>query len=173
MLDSKLPQLKIRTAEGVVFSQTLAGPLSRMLAMALDIGCVVTAVSVLGKILIAFRLFSTDLYMASMIAIQFVVPVIYGMVCEYFWNGQTIGKRIFRLRVVDIRGLRLHFSQVGIRNLLRVVDGLPLFYAVGGISCLLSSRCQRLGDIAANTVVIRIPKLTQPDLEKIGSTKYN
>jgi hypothetical protein len=44
---------------------------------------------------------------------------------EWRWRGQTIGKRVLRLRVVDAQGLRLHFTQVVLRNLLRFVDMLP------------------------------------------------
>jgi hypothetical protein len=78
-----------------------------------------------------------------------------------------------KLRVVDASGLRLRPSQVVIRNLLRVVDGLPVFYAVGGLVALCSRRHQRLGDLAANTVVVRIPTITEPDLSKIMAGKFN
>ena len=60
-----------------------------------------------------------------------------------------------------------------IRNLLRVVDLLPAFYAVGGICCLLSPKYQRLGDIAANTVVIYTSPEKIPDLELLFSGTYN
>jgi hypothetical protein len=69
--------------------------------------------------------------------------------------------------------LKLHFSQVAIRNLLRAVDMLPGFYLVGGLACLWSRRAQRLGDIAANTIVIRSPKLGEPDLDQLLAGKYN
>ena len=92
---------------------------------------------------------------------------------EWWWRGQTIGKRLLRLRVVDAGGLRLHFHQIVIRNLLRFVDSLPAFYFVGGIACLVSRRAQRLGDLAANTVVIRIPRIAEPDLEQLLAGKFN
>jgi hypothetical protein len=59
------------------------------------------------------------------------------------------------------------------RNLLRFVDALPLMYFVGGVACWLSPMCQRLGDIAANTVVLRMPRATEPDLDQILAGKYN
>jgi hypothetical protein len=74
---------------------------------------------------------------------------------------------------VDIAGHRLQFSQVAIRNLLRAVDILPGLYLVGGIAVLLSKHGQRLGDLAANTVVIRVPKLTQPDTSQLLAGKFN
>jgi hypothetical protein len=78
-----------------------------------------------------------------------------------------------RLRVVDAQGLRLQFSQIAIRNFLRFVDCLPLFYLVGGIACVVNRRSQRLGDLAANTLVIHIPIVTQPDLDQLLTDKYN
>jgi len=59
------------------------------------------------------------------------------------------------------------------RNLLRFVDMLPAFYLVGGIATLVNRRGQRLGDLAANTVVVRNPKLREPDLEQLLAGKYN
>jgi hypothetical protein len=80
---------------------------------------------------------------------------------------------LLRLRVVDAQGLRLQFNQIVIRNLLRFVDSLPVLYLVGGVVSLLNRRFQRLGDIAANTIVIRAPKLSQPDLDQIMAGKFN
>src|SRR5205085_9331588 len=88
-------------------------------------------------------------------------------------RGQSIGKKLFRLRVVDAEGLRLQFNQIVTRNLLRFVDSLPAFYLVGGMVSLLNPACQRLGDIAANTIVIRNPRLTEPDLDQLLAGKYN
>jgi len=77
------------------------------------------------------------------------------------------------MRVMDVEGLRLQFSQVAIRNILRAVDALPGFYLLGGLACCLNSKCQRLGDIAANTIVVRFPKLAQPEFEDLLGNKYN
>jgi hypothetical protein len=102
-----------------------------------------------------------------------VVSIGYGIFFEWAWRGQTIGKRLFRLRVADVEGMRLQFNQIVVRNLLRFVDALPLFYFVGGLTCWLSSNCQRLGDIAANTIVIHTPKIAEPDLDQLLAGKYN
>ena len=56
---------------------------------------------------------------------------------------------------------------------MRFVDALPLLYLVGGIACVVSRRRQRLGDLAAGTVVIRTPKLAPPDLDQVLGSKYN
>ena len=95
------------------------------------------------------------------------------MFFEWTWRGQTIGKKLFRLRVVDVEGMRLQFNQIVVRNLLRFVDQLPVFYFVGGVTCWLNPKCQRLGDIAANTVVIRSPRIAEPDLDQLLAGKFN
>jgi hypothetical protein len=62
---------------------------------------------------------------------------------------------------------------VAIRNLLRMVDMLPMLYLVGGVSCVLSRRCQRLGDLAAGTVVIRSRPVLPPDLSLVLGDDFN
>jgi hypothetical protein len=74
---------------------------------------------------------------------------------------------------MDERGLKLRPSQVIVRNLVRLADMLPAMYLVGGACCLLNRRCQRLGDIAAGTVVVRIARIKQPDVENVLGGKYN
>jgi hypothetical protein len=69
--------------------------------------------------------------------------------------------------------LQLQFSQVVIRNLLRFVDSLPGLYLVGGLACLINRRAQRLGDFAANTIVVWIPQIDEPDLDQLLEGKYN
>jgi len=170
---SKTNLLLIRTPEGIVFSQTLAGPVTRFLAWSIDMACITAGSSLLGVALGFLQLISLDLARALSILLFFTISVGYGMITEWYWRGQTLGKRLLRLRVVDAQGLRLQFSQIVIRNLLRFIDALPLFYLVGGVVCLLSRRAQRLGDIAANTVVIRLPKVAEPDLDQIMAGKFN
>jgi hypothetical protein len=74
---------------------------------------------------------------------------------------------------MDEGGLRLQFSQILIRNLLRFVDMLPGFYLVGGLACFFSKRSQRLGDFAANTIVVRNPKIEEPNLDQLALGKFN
>jgi uncharacterized RDD family membrane protein YckC len=146
---------------------------TRFLAYAVDLACI-SALTTLLRVLLTFsELVSFDFGIALSILAFFLVQIGYGMVCEWFWRGQTVGKRLLRLRVVDAHGLRLQFSQVAIRNLLRFVDMLPAFYLVGGTAAWLSRRTQRLGDLAANTIVIRTPKMEPPDLEQILASKFN
>ena len=173
MNSGKSGTLEIQTPEGVTFSLVLAGPVSRFLAWAVDLFCIGVAVATFAELMQVLRFISPDVAAASNVLTYFVVSVGYGMACEWFWRGQTVGKRLMRLRVMDAQGLRLQPQQVIIRNLLRFVDMLPAFYLLGGIVLLLNRRTQRLGDLAANTIVVRTPEERQPDLDQLLGGKFN
>lgn len=172
-MSNRLPYKQIRTPEGIGFNLVLAGPASRMLAWCVDAACIMLATELVGIGLAIAGLLSRDLAVALHITAMFVVSVGYGMFTEWLLKGQTIGKRLLNLRVMDREGLRLRFSQVAIRNLLRVVDSLPVAYLLGGTVCLFSNHCQRLGDLAAGTIVIRHQKTRQPDLDQLTQDRYN
>ena len=147
--------LLIKTPEGVVFSQTLAGPVVRFLAWLIDFLCFAVLLIVLNITVALIKIISPDLGQALGVVFYFALSIGYGMVLEWRWRGQTPGKRLFHLRVMDMQGLRLQFSQIGIRNLLRVVDALPGFYFLGGMACCLSRKCQRL----LNILIFQLRKL--------------
>lgn len=166
--------LVIRLPEGVDFALPLAGPLSRFLALAVDFCVYMSICVVVGQVFSIFSVLSADVALAVVILAYFLVPIAYGIACEWLLRGQTLGKRLLRLRVMDATGLRLSFSQVLMRNLLRAVDSLPALYLIGGMVCLLSRRGQRLGDLAAGTVVVRLPEEKSPDLSALGlQFKFN
>jgi uncharacterized RDD family membrane protein YckC len=169
----KTSRLLIRTPEGIVFSQDLAGPVVRFFAWFIDLMCIGLLLMVLRISLNLLFMLSANLGAAVSVIVYFVVSIGYGIFLEWKWRGQTIGKRLFRLRVVDADGMRLQFDQIATRNLLRFVDMLPVAYFVGGVTCWLNRRCQRLGDIAANTVVIRVPSRSEPDLDQLLTGKFN
>ena len=127
----------------------------------------------LRTVLGLFALVSRDVSQALTVVMIFAVPILYGIAFEGYWRGQTPGKRLLRLRVMDASGLRLDLRQVIVRNLLRAVDTLPYFYFVGGVACLTSAKAQRLGDLAADTVVVRAEKPAPPDLAQVAGGKYN
>lgn len=121
----------------------------------------------------AASLLSPDWSRALGVILYFAISTGYGIVLEWRWRGQTLGKRLMGLRVIDAGGLRLQLSQIAIRNVLRAVDALPVFYLVGGISATVSRYGQRLGDLAANTVVAHESRWQEPDLDQIAPERYN
>jgi uncharacterized RDD family membrane protein YckC len=179
--ETRSHKIVIHTPEGVSFSLPLAGPFSRFLAWLLDVLCIMVAVlcimvanTIISKILSAFAVIHQDLYQAVSILLYFVLSIGYAMALEWYWHGQTLGKRVVGLRVMDTRGLRLRPGQIIIRNLLRAVDALPLCYLLGGIVCLISKHGQRLGDLAGNTIVTRTNRLPEPRIDRIlGQARYN
>jgi uncharacterized RDD family membrane protein YckC len=165
--------LHIKTPEGITFALVLAGPVARFLAWIIDFFCVLVIMIPVNMGTQAAGIISMDFAQAMAIISYFVVSIGYGILCEWYYKGQTLGKKLLDLRVMDGEGLRLQASQIIIRNLLRFVDSLPVCYLVGGIASLVSSKGQRLGDLAANTIVIREPKIPRPDLEQLLAHKYN
>jgi uncharacterized RDD family membrane protein YckC len=172
---SRGPQvaLTIRTPEGITFSQPLASPIVRFLAWFVDGLIKLGLLLLLHKALVLVQPYTPDLSTAIDIALGFLVFMLYGILLEWRLHGQTVGKRVLRLRVSDAEGLHLTVSQIVIRNVVSVVDALPLAYLVGGAACMISPRCQRLGDLAAGTVVLRIPRFAPPDLAKVLGGKFN
>jgi uncharacterized RDD family membrane protein YckC len=166
-------ELAVSTPEGVLFRLPLAGPPSRLYAMLLDTAIVLAGVNGLGYL--AYWIFAKAPGFGAMTITlaEFTIGFAYGALLEGFWNGQTIGKRLFHLRVIDESGLPLRIEQAWVRNLMRVVDALPLAYLVGGISMLSSPIMQRFGDRVAGTLVVRETPLAAPSDEAWNHQKYN
>lgn len=85
----------------------------------------------------------------------FLILWAYFVIFETLWNGETPGKRLMGLRVIKDAGYPVDFRAVVMRNFLRAIDWLPVFYALGFIVQLCSKQYKRLGDYPAGTVVVR------------------
>ena len=130
----------------------------RMGAFALDfsirIGIVYVINLVLGLLIGMSGGLGASMGMGVFLVLLFLVEWGYGSLFEGFWNGQTPGKRIFRLRVLKTGGYPIHFYDATIRNLLRAADILPILYGFGLITMIATRRQQRLGDLVAGTMVV-------------------
>jgi uncharacterized RDD family membrane protein YckC len=156
-------KLTIETPEQIALEFPLAGVGSRFLALAFDsllqAGGIV-ALIVIGLILRAVAGIAPPLRglgvwgIALLFAAGFLIYSAYFAVFEAVWSGQTPGKRLVRLRVIDASGRPMTVYSAIVRNLLRLIDQIPGFYALGILSVLVTSRQQRLGDLAAGTVVV-------------------
>ncbi|MBI2923213.1 MAG: RDD family protein [Planctomycetes bacterium] len=154
--------LVITTPEAVDFTYDLAGPSHRFLAWLVD--SAVILIFIFGLIFTSALVAPTaGLMQAVFITASFATYTGYYIVLESIWHGQTVGKRVAGIRVIDSRGFRVSPGQCAVRNLFRLFDGMPLFYLVGGVTMLLSRRGLRLGDMAAGTVVVRILHLPSPE----------
>jgi uncharacterized RDD family membrane protein YckC len=114
--------------------------------------------------LLAVPLFATS---------AFLITWGYHVYFETRHEGRTPGKRALSLRVVDGRGLPLGVAQSFVRSVVRVLDSLPVFYGIGGLACLLDRHNRRLGDIAADTVVVAEGRTWEPDATNVMAPEFN
>ena len=154
-------KLTIDTPEQTALEFAIAGIGSRFLALAVDtlIQIVTGLVVLIGSGLLASslpRFFARGSvwYVALLILFFFSLYFGYFAFFEDIWNGQTPGKRFIGIRVIKDSGRPLTPSESVARNLLRIVDQMPGFYAVGMVSVLLSRQNKRLGDFVAGTIVV-------------------
>lgn len=160
----------IELAEGVEVRLRIAGPLPRGMALGIDLvvqGVVLTLLVILLAIAgigIGWNV-AEGMIMLAAFFMSWLFPVLF----EAGRHGATPGKRAMGLRVVQTSGAPITFGQAVVRNFLRVVDGFPVVPGLplpsmgfGLASCLATKRFQRLGDLAAGTVVIYDKILVEP-----------
>ena len=132
MLDTRY---RVEIPGGIKLEAQVVGPIPRFFALAIDL---------------AIR--------GALFLVEWFYPVLF----EVLWRGQTPGKRALGISVIndDLTPVTLGPSLV--RNLLRVVDFLPVFYLAGLVTMLSNRRFQRLGDLAAGTLVISVRESAKP-----------
>jgi uncharacterized RDD family membrane protein YckC len=156
--DGALPEdLVVATPEHVAFRFETAGLGSRFAAQLLDLavlagGLIALAVASTG---VSAVLGTSTAGTLAFVVVGFLSFWAYWILLEALWSGRTLGKHAMRLRVIDARGGPASPGQAVIRNLLRIVDFLPWAYGLGTAVMFSTARSQRLGDLAAGTVVIR------------------
>ena len=146
--------VRLITPERVVFTYPLAGPCRRGLAYGIDLVCILLLIGL--ALALAFVL--TWGHAAGLglgFALIFGLIWGYGAFCEGVFNGQTPGKHLVGVRVMTTQGIPITGAQAAIRNLIGTVDGpLPFLYIPGLVSMIVTRRFQRLGDLAAGTMVV-------------------
>ena len=152
--------ISIDTPEGVPLELTLAGVGSRFLAAIVDAAIQFTTIVLIFVIVSAAG--GSGVATAFGTLFSFLVFFGYDIVFEVKASGRTPGKRLVGLRVVRRGGGPVGFRTSAVRNLLRLVDILPGTYFIGIICVLATKQNQRLGDLAAGTLVLRELKATVP-----------
>jgi uncharacterized RDD family membrane protein YckC len=153
-------RLSLITPEGVRLLLTPAGPVPRAWAWAIDFFIYLIAFSLLSALFGQFKLGTGLILIAG-----FVLYWGYAIICEVYWDGRTLGKRLFGLQVLRADGLPVGWRESVLRNLLLVGDFLPFFYLTGLLCMLFDTQFRRLGDMVAGTqVVYRDPALLRPSL---------
>jgi uncharacterized RDD family membrane protein YckC len=153
-------RLEIETPDHVVLRFQLAGAGNRGFAAIVDFVVAFIFTFAIGFVFQKVTEIDPPLsdWLGWVVFFQLLVAWLYFVLLEWLWNGQTIGKRIFGLRVISEYGEPARFTAVIVRNLVRVVDFLPALYGVGLVTLIVSSRSQRLGDYAGGTFVVRAPR---------------
>ena len=151
---------EVHTPEGVALRLPVAGPVPRALAWLID-----TVIRIAGLILLIiivgrFGKIGEMLILIGAFALMWLYPILF----ECLWSGQTPGKRALELRVVMSDGVPVGWLASISRNLLRILDFLPLYYGVGLVVGYLDGSHRRLGDLVGRTVVIHAPRVRPPVL---------
>lgn len=146
----------IDTPENVLLEAEIAGFATRCMAAIIDY--LILLVVLLGVTWVFIQsisdmeaLFALGFY----VILQFLIITFYHLFFEFLWNGQTPGKRALKIRVVQADGMPLTTAGGVIRNLVRLFDFFPIGYGIGLIVLFATRNTQRLGDLAAGTVVVR------------------
>ena len=168
-------QLNIETPEQVELRFPIAGIGSRFLALMTD--SLLQAAAILALILVFVLIVSAapktlgaavpspaagKWIIAAIFLFYFLLYWGYYSLFEAFWNGQTPGKRLMKIRVIKDSGRQITLFEALARNLLRVVDMLPSFYLIGVITMLCNREQKRLGDLVAGTIVVHERSEEQP-----------
>lgn len=159
--------LSIDTPENVVFGYQIAGIGSRFMAALIDTLLILVLQVIANFTLLllgATILGSSPLQGPESGSLAWLVALLglvafaflwgYYIFFEALWNGQSPGKRWLGLRVIRKNGTPAELSEIVIRNLVRLVDFLPLYYGIGVITMFIDGRSRRLGDLAAGTLVV-------------------
>lgn len=172
--------LQIVTPENIAFDYRVAGPFLRLPAYLIDFSLRLFLVLLASLAALTLAILPSGLGevgLGLVLVLYFVLDWFYGGLFEALWNGQTPGKRLLRLRVIAVEGQPLSGWQAILRNLLRAADILPFGYALGAAVAGCNRRFQRLGDLAAGTMVIvespperhGVVRLIEPDAVRLAA----
>jgi uncharacterized RDD family membrane protein YckC len=141
---------RVATPEGIELTLRLAGPVPRALAWSVDFLLRAAVVLVVSMIASRFGRAGMGVVLIAAFFVEWLLPAWF----EAMWGGQTPGKRLFGLAVLNDDGTPVRWPGALTRNLLRAADFLPFLYGVGLITMLMNRDFKRLGDLAAGTVVV-------------------
>ncbi|MCS7077729.1 MAG: RDD family protein [Bacteroidia bacterium] len=177
---SPYQKLSIETPENIQLEYELAAPGSRFMAYMIDYFILNIIVGTLSFAFF-YAYISSIKHTVVKDFILYVILSVYGIfyvlggyfiLFETLWSGQTPGKRYVGIRVIQDNGLPVTFTQIVLRNIARLIDcNLPIQYGIG-IAYMLSDRStRRIGDVAANTLVVKNKKpITIKEAIKIQPT---
>ena len=161
-----MKNIEIITSQNVVLQYELAGLKERALAFMIDLVCLTISISILSAI--GASIFSESETAMGVFGILLFCVFIFYSLCFELWNkGQSIGKMAMRIQVIKMAGGHATFSDYAARWVFRLIDIYSSLGAIASILILSSSKAQRIGDVVANTAVVKtVPKMDL-DLERL------
>lgn len=165
MLDTRY---RVEIPGGINLDAQVVGPIPRFFAIAVDYAIRIVIFIILLLVMLPFGNLGMGVLLVLLFAVEWLYPVLF----EVFWHGQTPGKKALGIAVIndDLTPVTLGTSLV--RNLLRTIDFLPAMYLFGLIAMLCNRRFQRLGDLAAGTLVISLRESSRtgkaPDIRPLA-----
>lgn len=177
-------RIEIVTPENIAFQYCIAGPFRRLPAYLVDVllRVAVIVAAFIGVAVVFGARGMPGLGFGMTLVAWFVLDWFYGGLFETYWNGQTPGKRLMRIRVVSDEGQPINGLQAVLRNFLRSVDAMPVVfvaptYLLGLFASSMNNRFQRLGDLAAGTMVIveepqrhyGVARVSEPEAIRLAS----
>jgi uncharacterized RDD family membrane protein YckC len=178
-MEQNSDQLSIDTPELVSIQMPLAGIGSRFIALLIDTLIWLAGLLVLWVVFYvmlpgigAFSRISAQWAVAIYVLTLFLLNWGYFTLFEAFWNGRTPGKRVAGIRVIQQSGRAIGLFESMARNIIRYVDQIPFFYAVGVITMFVTRQHQRLGDLAAGTLVVRDREQETPLWGETGARTF-
>jgi uncharacterized RDD family membrane protein YckC len=148
-----MSELTITTPEHVPIRLEPAGAGSRFLAILIDAVIIIAIATTIYTIVSLFL--PPGVAQAIFVTVNFFLTWAWHLWFETRKQGRTPGKRALKIRVIDARGLPVSLHQSLVRNIARVLDFVPMFYGVAAIAVMSSSTRRRIGDILADTLVVR------------------
>ena len=145
-----MADIQIHTAQNTVLMQNKASLGERMIATILDV-LLMGAYVLTGTVVVAVFSLGNAFWLLFLLPVYF-----YSLVLELMFRGQTFGKKVMKLKVIHCEGLHVPVSAYILRWLLRLVDLWLFFGSIGTLVIILSQKGQRLGDMAANTIVVSV-----------------
>jgi uncharacterized RDD family membrane protein YckC len=157
---------EVLTTEKVPFRYRVAGLGSRFLAWSIDAALIVVVALASALFLGVLEQGREGLGTALQVLGVFALNWGYFLLFEWLWSGQTPGKRLVGIRVIRRRGTAVSFWQSAVRNILRYVDApvVPGFHFLGCAVAACNRESRRLGDLAADTLVVHVERRGKPAL---------
>lgn len=147
--------IHVQTAQNVALEFEVASVGDRILSQLLD-WLVLLVFSVVVNFLIEQATNSPDERRILLMVLVALPLLLYHPLCEIFFNGQSIGKRARQIKVTRRDGRRPHLGDYVLRWLLGLVEVGASFGSIATVAVLLNGHGQRLGDMAANTMVVSL-----------------